>query len=324
MRTYRPILAIALGCLALSQVCNAPAQQAPKRVGLLSIGTPATNSHLVRAFAAALEKRGLVEGRELELVVRYAEGREEKLEPLAREIAARQPAVIVAPGTVVAEVVRKVAPGVPIVTLVGDIAGTGLAATLARPGSVVTGVSFQSATLDAKRLELLAALLPKGSTVLNLSDSSARAGSHTALGNAGRALGITMHTVEARTPEEVDTAFSAARKLDAAGVNVLTSPFLNTQRARIMKLAANARLPAIYQWPENAEEGGLMGYGPRLTDIYRQLASYVVRILQGANPADVPVEQPAKLELVVNLKTAKAIGIKMPQSILVRADRVIE
>ena len=324
MRTFRPVLGIALGLIAISQVCNAQAQQALKRVGLLSIGTPATGSHYVRAFAAVLETRGLAEGRELELIVRYAEGREEKLEPLAREIAARQPAVIVAPGTVVAETVRKAAPGVPIVTLVGDITGTGLAATLARPGSAVTGVSFQSATLDAKRLELLATVLPKGSTVLNLSDSSALAGSHTALGKAGRALGITMHTVEARTPAEIETAFKSAGKLDAAGVNVLTSPFLNTQRAKIMQLAAGARLPAIYQWPETAEEGGLMGYGPRLTDVYRQLAGYVVRILQGANPADLPVEQPAKLELVINLKTAKALGIRIPQSILVRADKVLE
>ncbi len=144
------------------------------------------------------------------------------------------------------------------------------------------------------------------------------------LGDAGRALGLVLHSVEARTPEEIEIAFTAARKLGVAGVNVLTSPFLNTHRARIMKLAAAARLPAIYQWPETAEEGGLMGYGPRLVAIYRQLAGYTSRILRGASPADLPIEQPIKFELVVNMKTARALGIAIPQSVLLRTDRVIE
>jgi len=324
MSLNRRFVPVFLCLLVACQLCVAQAQQPPRRVGYLTIGTPATSSHLLRAFTENLQRRGFAEGRDVEFVVRYAMGREQALDKLAREIAERRPALVLAPGTVVAEAMKKAAPGTPIITLTGDITGTGLAATLARPGSVVTGVSFLSSALDAKRLELLAELLPKGSTILNLSDSSARAGSHAALGDAARALGITLHSVEARTPAEIDLAFDAARKLQVSGINVLTSPFLNTERARIIKLGAQARLPAIYQWPESAEEGGLIGYGPRLTEIYRQLASYAARILQGANPADLAVEQPTKFELVINAKTASALGIRIPQSLLVRADRVIE
>lgn len=318
-------LVFVAGALVLAfEVCLAQAQQAPRRIAILSLGTPTLNSHLVRAFADAMRERGFIEGRDVEIEARFAEGREQALARLAAEIAARRPAVVIAPGTVVVEAARKASPSVPIVTLVGDVATAGFAPMLARPAAGVTGVSFHSAALDAKRLELLATLVPKGRAVLNLTDSSARAGSQTALGDTGRALGLVLHAVEARTPEEIDTAFNAARKLDIAGVNVLTSPFLNTHRARIMKLAASARLPAIYQWPETAEEGGLIGYGPRLTAIYGQLAGYASRILQGASPADLPIEQPTKFELVVNLKTARALGISIPQSLLLRADRVIE
>jgi putative ABC transport system substrate-binding protein len=308
---------LAAGALLLaSEGLYAQAQQAPRRIGILSPGSPAANTQYIRAFTEGLRERGHAEGRDIEIHVRFAEGREQRLAALAAEIAALRPAVIVAGGTVAVEAARKAAPRVPIVTLVGDVSSAGLAATLARPDSGVTGVSFHSATLDAKRLELLAALLPKGKAILNLTDSSARAGSHTALGETGRALGIVLHAVEARTPDEIDIAFSAARKLEVAGINVLTSPFLNTHRARIIKLAGSARLPVIYQWPETAEEGGLMGYGPRVTGIYGQLAGYASRILRGTSPAELPFEQPTKFELVVNLKTAR--------SLLLRADRVIE
>lgn len=322
---YRRRFLLAAGTFLFAcETCFAQPQPTLRRIGVLSPGSPAANSHLIRAFTEGLRERGHVEGRDVEIHVRFAEGREEPLARLAGEIAALRPAVIIAGGTVAVEAARKAAPGVPIVTLVGDLSSTGFASALSRPGSSVTGVSFHSAALDAKRLELLAAMLPKGKSFLNLTDSSARAGSHTALGETGRALGVVLHAVEARTPEEIDVAFSAARKLEVAGVNVLTSPFLNTHRARIMKIAASARLPAIYQWPETAEEGGLIGYGPRLTAIYRQLAGYASRILQGASPAELPFEQPARLELVINLKTARALGITVPQSLLVRADRVIE
>ncbi len=320
----RQFLSVAGALLAVPRLTLAQQPQTPQRIGFLTLGTKAISSPNLRVFADGLRERGLVEGRDFEIDARYAEGRQEALAQLASELSARRPKLILAPGTVVVEAVRKAAPGIPVVTLTGDMSGAGLVAKFSRPESGITGVSFLSVNLDAKRLELLGALLPKGSVVLNLTDSSARAGSQAALGDVGRALGVVLHSVEARTPEEIDIAFSAARKLGVAGVNVLTSPFLHIHRARIMKLAADARLPAIYQWPETAEEGGLMGYGPRLSAIYRQLGGYAARILQGANAAELPVEQPTKFELVVNQKTAKVLGIKIPQSILVRADRVIE
>lgn len=302
----------------------AGSQTSRARIAILSPGSPATVSANIRSFVASLRDHGHVEGGDVEIETYYGEGRDDALAPLAAKIAMQQPAVIVAAGTVAVEAARKANPRVPIVTLVGEIVETGFAAMLSRPESGITGVSFQSASLDSKRLELLSMLLPKGSGVLNLTDSSARSGSHVALGDAGRALGLVLHAVEARRPEEIDVAFDAARKLGVKGVNVLTSPFLNVHRAQIIRLAAAARLPAIYQWPETAEEGGLMGYGPRLTEIYRQLAGYVSRILKGASPADLPVEQPTKYELVINRKTARAIGIVIPQELLIRADRVID
>lgn len=296
----------------------------PRRIAVLSPGSPSTVAHYVGAYKEGLRKRGHVEGRDVEIEIHYAEGREQALADLAAKIAARRPVVVVAGGTVAAMAVRKASLEVPILTLAGDMAGTGLVRNFSRPESGITGVSFQAASLDPKRLELLAALLPKGSAVLNLTDSSARAGSHVTLSEAGRSLGLTLHAVEARTPEEIDIAFGAARKLRVAGVNVLTSPFLNVHRARIIRLAAAARLPAIYQWPETAEEGGFMGYGPRVVEIYRQLAGLTSRILKGATPAELPVEQPVKYELVINMKTARAIGFAVPQSFRLRADKVIE
>lgn len=315
-----------LVCSGALLVPTAFAQAPPalRLIAVLSPGSPASVGAYLLSFKAGLQERGVVEGRDVDVEAYYAEGREEALATLAAKIAARRPAVIVAGGTLAVEAAMKAVPGVPIVTLVGDIVGTGLAPVLSRPGSGVTGVSFQAASLDPKRLELLATLLPKGSAVLNLTDSSARAGSHVTLGDAGRKLGLVLHAVEARTPEEIDTAFDAARKLGIKGVNVLTSPFLNTHRARIIKLAAAARLPAIYQWPETAEEGGLLGYGPRITEIYRQLAGYASRILKGASPAELPVEQPKKYELVINRRSARAAGITIPQDLLLRADRVID
>jgi putative ABC transport system substrate-binding protein len=298
--------------------------RASRRIAILTTGSSQTVSAYIRAYKEGLREHGHVEGRDVEIEVHYADGREQALAALAAKIAARKPSVVVAGGTVAAEAARRASPDLPVLTLAGDMAGTGLVKNFARPESGITGVSFQAVSLDPKRLELLAALLPKGSAVLNLTDSSARAGSHVTLGETGRALGLVLHAVEARTPEEIDIAFDAARKLGVAGVNVLTSPFLNVHRARIIKLAAAARLPAIYQWPETAEEGGLLGYGPRIVEIYRQLAGFTSRILKGAKPADLPVEQPVRYELVVNTRTARAIGVAVPPSFLARADKVIE
>src|SRR5687767_989143 len=326
MATFRRrrFLATAGALLVADRASWAQETRASRRIAILTTGSSQTVSAYIRAYKEGLREHGHVEGRDVEIEVHYADGREQALAALAAKIAARKPSVVVAGGTVAAEAARRASPDLPVLTLAGDMAGTGLVKNFARPESGITGVSLQAVSLDPKRLELLAALLPKGSAVLNLTDSSARAGSHVTLGETGRALGLVLHAVEARTPEEIDIAFAAARKLGVAGVNVLTSPFLNVHRARIIKLAAAARLPAIYQWPETAEEGGLLGYGPRIVEIYRQLAGFTSRILKGAKPADLPVEQPVRYELVVNTRTARAIGVAVPPSFLVRADKVIE
>jgi putative ABC transport system substrate-binding protein len=295
-----------------------------RRLALLSSNTRAGAMAQIRAFQATLRESGLVDGRDVVLEYRFADGRAEALPALAAELAARRPAVFVAPGTIVVHAVRKAAPGVPVVALTGDLVAAGLVADFARPGSGVTGVSFIATSLDAKRLDLLAELLPRGAAVMNLADASARTGAAEALEETARARGLTVHVIDARTVPEIEAAFARVPALRVAGVNVLSSPLLNSHRRRIMELAARARLPAIYQWPETAEEGGLLGYGPRLTVIYRQLAVFAAKILRGASPADLPVEQPTRFELVINQRTARAIGLRLPPSILARADRIIE
>jgi len=299
-------------------------ERGPQRVAMLSTNTKASAASWLRAFGEALRERGHVEGLDVVTEHRFADGRADALPALATELAALRPAVFVAPGTIVVQAVRKAAPGVPVVALTGDLTAAGLVADFARPGSGVTGVSFIAASLDAKRLDLLAELLPRGASVLNLADASARTGAAEALKETARARGLTVHVIDARTVPEIEAAFGRAQALRVAGVNVLSSPLLNGNRRRIIELTSRARLPAIYQWPETAEEGGLLGYGPRLTGIYRQLGVFASRILRGANPVELPVEQPTHFELVVNQRAARAIGLRVPQSLLLRADKVIE
>ena len=298
------------------------AAKQPRRVALLSVLTEATYSIQLQAFRDGLRERGHVEGRDIVIDIRYADGRMQELPRLAAELAALEPAVIVAPGAA-ADAALAATVATPIVST-GDLVAAGHAATLGRPGGRVTGVSFLVTPLNAKRLELLAQVLPKGSAVLNLADPLARNGDMQVVEDAGRSLGLVTHAAYARTPAEIETAFIAARRLRVAGVNVLSSQHLHLERARIIQLAASAKLPAIYQWPETARDGGLMAYGPSIAGMFRQLAGYASRILNGAKPADLPVEQPTRFELVINLKTAKSLGITIPQLLRVRADEVIE
>ena len=275
-------------------------------------------------FRDGLRERGHVEGRDFVLDVRFAEGRAQDLPRLAAELAALRPAVIVAPGQAAdAALAATAALATPIVSL-GDLVASGHAAQLGRPGGRVTGISFLPFPLNAKRLELLAQTLPRGSAVLNLAGLRPRPEAMQMVEDAGHALGLVTHAAYANTVDEIDAAFAAARRLRVAGVNVLNSPFLYNLRAHIFELAASAKLPAIYQWPDAAREGGLMGYGPSLEAMNHQLAGYALRILAGALPADLPIEQPTRFELVINLKTARALGITIPQSLLLRAEEVIQ
>jgi putative ABC transport system substrate-binding protein len=293
-----------------------------RRVAVLTVSSEAAFATSLQALRDGLRGQGHVEGRDLAIDVRYAAGRAQDLPRLAAELAALKPAVFIATGALATDAALAATPDVPVVAL-GDLVAAGHAAQLGRPGGRVTGVSFLPGPLNAKRLELLAGLLPKGSKVLNLGDRNSVVGMQS-LEAAGRLLGLELHAAYASTPAQIDAAFANARQQRLAGVNVLNSPFLSAQHARIIALAAAARLPAIYQWPESAAEGGLMGYGPSLTAMFRQLAGHASRILGGAKAADLPIEQPTRIELVINLKTAKALGITVPSSLLLRADEVIQ
>ncbi len=301
----------------------AQAAKEPRRVGLLMTGSPSSSARALQTLREALLERGFVEGRDIVIEARYASGRAQDVPGLAADLAALKPALILAMGPSATDASLAAAPAVPLVALHGDFVVYGLAKEVNRPGGAVTGVSILGNPLNSKRLELLAQLLPKGSAVLNLADSNERADAMQLVEAAARSLGLVSHAAYARTVAEIETAFASARRLRVAGINQLTSPFLHAHRARVIELAASARLPTIYQWSQSAEEGGLMAYGPNYTEVYRQLAGFAARILNGAKPADMAIEQPTRFELVINLKTAKALGLTIPQSLLLRADEVI-
>jgi putative ABC transport system substrate-binding protein len=301
---------------------RALAQTGPpvRRVGMLS--NRATASDLL---AGALREIGIVEGRDIVLDSRTAEGRTEALPRLAAELAALKPLLIVTVGPQATQAALAADPAVPVVALLGDAVGSGLAKQLARPGGRLTGVSFLGTPLNAKRLELLAEWLPKGAAVMNLGDPDTRtAPLADALVTAAHKLGLASHEVNAGTPQDIDAAFVKAGRLRVNGVNVLGSPFLNAHRARIIELAAKARLPAVYQWPQSARDGGLMAYGPSLNAMYQLLAGMVVRVLNGTQAGDLPIAQPTRFELVINRRTATALGLSIPQSLVLRADEVVE
>lgn len=325
LTTRRRVLAsLCAGALTCPQFAFAQPVGATRRVGILFTGSQADSARNIAALHEEFREHGLVEGRDYVIDARFAAGQADRLPQLAGELAAQKPAVIIATGAVAVDAVRGAAPSVPIVAIVGELADAGFTRALGRPDRGITGVSFIAASLDPKRLELLAELLPKGGMVMQLSDPSTRSGTGPLVEAAARTLGLASTLVPARSIAEIEAAFAAAQRLRAVGVNVLASPFLHAHRARIIELAARARLPAIYQWPETAEQGGLLAYGPRLSVLYRQLGRLAARILKGARPSDLPVEQPLKFELLLNMRTAAALGVAIPQRLLLRTDKVIE
>jgi len=298
---------------------RAPAKPAPRRVGLLDLGDGGR-----RMLPGALAEAGLVEGRDIVIEQRSAAGRVEALPGLAAQLVALKPALIVSVGPQPTQAALAADPTLPVVAMLGSVIEAGLAEQLARPGGRLTGVNFLGTPLNAKRLELLSELVPKGRSFLNLGDPGTRtAALADALTAVARNLRLVTHDVDAGTPQQIDAAFAEASRLRVSGVNVLGSPFLHAHRARVIELAAKARLPAIYQWPSTAREGGLIGYGPSLGAMYQLLAGMVVRVLGGSKPGDLPIAQPTRFELVINQGTARALGMNIPQPLLLRADEVI-
>jgi len=322
-------LFLALG-LVLAPLA-AEAQQAAKvpRIGWLAVNR-APNLHLSEAFRQGLRDLGYVEGRNVVIEYRDAEGKFERFPALAAELVALKVDVIVAAFTPAALAARQATKTIPVIFVaLGDPVTSGLVTSLARPGGNVTGVSFLSPELVGKRLERLTQAVPGVGRVAvlwqpgDVPESTAK-DLRTEAEVAARALGVRLQVVEARGPTDFDRAFSAMTKAHVDALSVLPSAMLFSERGRLVDLAAKYRLPAVYPWREGADAGGLMSYGPNLPDLYRRAATYVDKILKGAKPADLPVEQPTKFELVINMKTAKALGLTIPQTLLQRADQVIQ
>ena len=311
----------------LGRPLAAEAQQAGKtpRVGYL--GTRTLADFAVEAFRQALHELGWVEGQNIVVEWRFAEGKLERLPELAAELVRLKPDVIVAQATPGATAAKNATQTIPIVMVpVTDPVALGLVTSLARPGGNITGVSANSVEIVGKQLALLKETLPKVRRVailLNPANPTTRDVLKEA-NAAARSLGVQLQPVEARDADQLDAAFAAMVRERAEGVLVMQDTAFVLYRQRFADLAAKSRLPAAYGWKEHVEAGGLMSYGASLRDLFRRGATFVDRILKGAKPGDLPVEQPTKFELIINLKTAKALGLTIPRSLLSRADHIIE
>jgi putative tryptophan/tyrosine transport system substrate-binding protein len=322
----------ALSGSLLAAPLAAEAQQAAKiaRIGYLALNQ-AAGPHRLEAFLQGLRDLGYVEGRNAVIEYRDAEGKSERLPALAGELVALKVDVIVAGGGAQAALAAKQATrALPIVfASTADPVGSGLVTSLARPGGNVTGLSLIFPELVGKCLEQIKQAVPGVSRVAVLWQPGAY-GERTEKDMlkkaevAGRALRVQLQVVEARGPADFDRAFSEMTRARAAALTVLGSVTFANERRRLVDLAAKSRLPAVYMERDYVDAGGLMSYGPNVADLFRRAATYVDKILKGAKPGDLPVEQPTKFELVINLKTAKALGLTVSQSLLRRADEVIQ
>ena len=324
----RTFLATASGGLLAAPIA-AEAQQAAKvaRIGYLST-TGAASPHLPEAFRQGLRDLGYVEGRDVMIEYRDAEGKLERLRALAADLVALKVDVIVAPAYPGALAAKNATDTIPIIMVaVADPVQTGLIASLVRPGGNITGLALLAGPeMVGKLLELLKEAVPNLSRVAVLSNPANPM--HVVrlreVAVAGRSLRVQLQILKAQGPEEFESAFAAMTRERAGALYVVGDPVLVRNRRRLAELAAKSRLPAVYELKDHADAGGLMAYGPNLLDMYRRAATYVDRILKGAKPGDLPIEQPAKFELVINLKTAKALGLTIPPSLLARADQLLE
>jgi putative ABC transport system substrate-binding protein len=323
---------IGLAILALSLTLAPLANEAQQAANVARIGmlADATSPHLREAFLQGLRDLGYVEGRNLVIEYRDAAGKPERLPTLAAELVALKVDVIVAGNTRQTLAAKQATRTIPIVfSFALDPVTDGLVSSLARPGGNVTGLSFLAPELVGKRLELLTQAVPRVSRIAVLWQPHAQAERtekdlRTAAEVAARALGVRLQFVEARGPADFDRAFSDMTRARADALTVLGSAMLFDQRRRLVDLAAKSRLPTVYGLREYVDGGGLMAYGANGADLFRRAATYVDKILKGAKPGDLPVEQPTKFELVINLKTAKALGLTIPQTVLLQANQLIE
>jgi ABC-type uncharacterized transport system substrate-binding protein len=307
----------------------ADAQQAGRTVtiGYLGNSSPALESNLVEAFREGLRQLGYVEGRNLIIKFEWAEGQQERHPALARELVRLTPDVILTAGTPGTLAAKQATQSIPIVTAIaGDAVATGLVASLSKPGGNVTGLSTLAPELDGKRLELLKEAVPKLSRVAVLRNPANpfTTIAWKAMQPAAKPLGVKLQPVEASSPNDLDRALARIKAAHPDGLVLIVDRFLFSYRASIVQFVVKNRLPGMFPYPEFAQEGGLMAYGPDYADMFRRTATYVDKILKGAKPGDLPIEQPTKFELVISLKSAKALGLTIPQSVLIRANEVIQ
>jgi putative ABC transport system substrate-binding protein len=322
----RRFLAGAVGILAAPLAGQAQTAGKIYRVGYLSTQMAETARPPLNALKQTLLELGYVESRNLVIEYRWAEARYERLPALARELVRLRVDLIFTPDGVAATLAAKAATKtIPVVFFAGDAVESGLVSSLARPGGNLTGLSGLTAGLDTKRLEILKEVVPAATRVAILWNPENLTGvpQRNRIVLAAEALGVQPRLLEARSSSEIDKAFAVAAGERSDALLVLADPVLTSQRKRIVELAARARLPLAAAFRNFTEAGGLVSYGTNIIEIYRQLAVYADKILKGTKPADLPVEQPTKYEFVINLKTAKALGLTIPPAVLARADEVI-
>jgi putative tryptophan/tyrosine transport system substrate-binding protein len=317
-----------LGGAAAAWPLTARAQQPTMlpTIGYLGPATPSIESQWVAALVRQLRERGWIEGRTIAIEYRWAEGRTERTAEIAAELVRLKVNVIVTYGTAPVVAAKQVTSIIPVVFAVaGDPVGNGLVASLARPGSNVTGLSIQSTDSAAKKLELLREIIPglRRLAIMANVDAPVAVLEMGEVQAAARTLGLEAVTIEIRRAEDIAPAIDAL-KGRADALYVCGDPLVVTNRVRINTSALGARMPTTYNVKESVEAGGLMSYGPNFSDLFRRAADLVDKILRGAKPADIPVEQPTKFDLVINLTTAKALGLEVPPMLLARADEVIE
>ncbi len=318
-------VAVCLGSFGQPDPADAQQPALPRHIGVLLVAR-SPESKEAQAFREGLRDAGYSEGRDVVIEWRSANGDYDRIPELAAELLQRKVDVIVVESTPAAQAVRRATSTIPVVmAIVADPVVSGLVTNLARPGANVTGLSQMTADLDAKRLQLLKEVVPRLKRVAVLWNPATpwHAKVVDGLKAVAPSLSIELKVVGARNPEEFAPAFSAIRRSHAQALYVIADAFFFTRRTMLLNLALKARLPVIYGERNFPEAGALMSYGPHIEDLFRRSAGYVDKILKGAKPGDLPIEQPTKFELVVNLKTAKTLGIKIPQSILLRADEVI-
>ncbi len=322
----RDFISFLAGAMAAWPLAARAQQKAMPVIGFLGSTSPSPSGPFMDAFRQGLREAGYVEGQNVAIEYRWAEGHYDRLPALAADLVGRKVDLIMAANPPAALAAKRATSTIPIVFRGGtDPVGDGLVASLARPGGNLTGVSIAD-DLTAKRLELLSELVPRAGVIALLVNPNNATAERVIrdVQKAARTKGLQLHVLKAGSESEIDTAFASLVQLHAGALVVGADPFLSSRREQLVALASRRAVPSIYAWREFAASGGLISYGPSLTSAFRLVGAYAGKVLKGAKPADLPVQQPTTFELVINLKTAKALGLTVPRPMLMRADEVIE